>query len=201
MSDIDLLYTPAAKAAALFRARKLSPVEYVDAVLKAADKANGKLNCFRVIMHEEARRDARAAEEAVGKGSRLGPLHGVPISIKDLVDVKGVPTRHGSAIYADNPPAAADDVLVQRLRAAGAIIFAKASTPEFGVKGLTDPIHGEDEDELGEDDIVPFHEEEKRLLGRALKATKGNVRRAAQLLGIGRATLYRKIQIYQLRLQ
>ncbi len=72
------------------------------------------------------------------QGKPLGPLHGVPISIKDLVDVKGVPTRHGSAIYADNPPAAADDILVQRLRAAGAIIFAKASTPEFGVKGLTD---------------------------------------------------------------
>ena len=52
--------------------------------------------------------------------------------------MKGVPTRHGSAIFEDNPPAAADDILVKRLRAAGAIIFAKATTPEFGVKGLTD---------------------------------------------------------------
>ena len=138
MSDTDLLFTPATKVAALIRAKKLSPVEYVDAVLKAADKANPRLNCFRVVMHEEARRDAKAAEAAIGKGEPLGPLHGVPISIKDLVDVKGVPTRHGSAIYADNPPAAADDVLVKRLRAAGTIIFAKASTPEFGVKGLTD---------------------------------------------------------------
>ena len=49
-----------------------------------------------------------------------------------------MPTRHGSAIFEDNPPAAADDILVERLRAAGAIIFAKATTPEFGVKGLTD---------------------------------------------------------------
>ena len=57
-------------------------------------------------MDEQARRDAKAAEEAVTRGERLGPLHGVPISIKDLVDVKGVPTRHGSAIFADNPPAA-----------------------------------------------------------------------------------------------
>ncbi len=72
--------------------------------------------------------------------------------------------------------------------------------PPPGVKGFTDALHDDDE-ELGEEDILPFHEEEKRLLGRALMATKGNVRRAAQLLGIGRATLYRKIQIYQLRLQ
>ena len=137
MSD-DLLFTPAVKAAALIRAKKLSPVEYVDTVLKAADKANPRLNCFRVVMNEQARRDAKAAEAAASKGEALGPLHGVPISVKDLVDVKGVPTRHGSAIFEDNAPAAADDILVKRLRAAGAVIIAKATTPEFGVKGLTD---------------------------------------------------------------
>mgnify|MGYP003346463493 CR=1 FL=1 len=134
----DLLFTPAAQAAALIRARKLSPVEYVDTVLKAAASANPRLNCFRTIMEEDARRDARAAEEAVMRGDSLGPLHGVPVSIKDLLDVKGVPTRHGSAIFADNPPAASDDITVARLRAAGAIVFAKANSPEFGVKGLTD---------------------------------------------------------------
>ncbi len=134
----DLLFTPAAQAAALIRARKLSPVEYIDTVLKAAAKANPRLNCFRTIMEEDARRDAKAAEEAVMRGDRLGPLHGVPVSIKDLLDVKGVPTRHGSAIFADNPPAASDDITVARLRAAGAIVFAKANSPEFGVKGLTD---------------------------------------------------------------
>ena len=142
MSDTDLLFTPAAKAAALIRAKKLSPVEYVDVVLKAAEQTNARLNCFRVLMHDEARRDAKAAADAVRNGAPLGPLHGVPISVKDLVDVKGVPTRHGSAIFEDNAPAAADDVLVQRLRAAGAIIFAKATTPEFGVKGLTDGPFG-----------------------------------------------------------
>ena len=62
----------------------------------------------------------------------------MPVSIKDLVDVKGVPTRHGSAIFEDNVAGRADDVLVQRLRAAGAIVIGKATTPEFGVKGLTD---------------------------------------------------------------
>ncbi len=137
MSDTDLLFTPAAKAAALIRDRKLSPVEYVDVVLKAIDRAQPKLNCFRVVMAEEARRDAKKAEEAVARGEKLGPLHGIPVSIKDLVDVKGVHTRHGSAIFEDNV-AQADDVLVQRLRAVGAIVVGKATTPEFGVKGLTD---------------------------------------------------------------
>jgi aspartyl-tRNA(Asn)/glutamyl-tRNA(Gln) amidotransferase subunit A len=73
----------------------------------------------------------------VARGGKLGPLHGVPISIKDLLDVEGVHTRHGSAIFEDNV-AQADDVLVQRLRAAGAIVVGKSTTPEFGVKGLTD---------------------------------------------------------------
>ena len=134
----DLLFTPAVKAAALIRAKKLSPVEYLDTVLKAAETANPKLNCFREVFADAARKDAKKAEEAVMRGDALGPLHGVPISVKDLVDVKGVPTRHGSAIFDGNPPAADDDIIVRRLREAGATLFAKATTPEFGVKGLTD---------------------------------------------------------------
>jgi DNA-binding NtrC family response regulator len=70
--------------------------------------------------------------------------------------------------------------------------------PPPNVIGLTDPIGGETDEDVTESDILPFQEEEKRLLSRALRATHGNVRRAAQLLGIGRATLYRKIQIYKL---
>ena len=65
MTDSDLLFTPAAKAAALIRARKLSPVEYVDAVLKAIERANPRLNCFREVTAKQARIDARRAEEAV----------------------------------------------------------------------------------------------------------------------------------------
>jgi aspartyl-tRNA(Asn)/glutamyl-tRNA(Gln) amidotransferase subunit A len=134
----DLLFMPAAKAAALIRSKKLSPVEYVDAVLNATERAQPRLNCLREVMIDRARADAKRAEAAVTRGDELGPLHGVPVSIKDLLDVEGVPTRHGSAIFADNPPAASDDITVARLRAAGAIIFAKAQSPEFGVKGLTD---------------------------------------------------------------
>src|ERR1700738_4148614 len=126
MSDTDLLFMPAVKAAALIRARKLSPVDYVDTVLKAIERAQPRLNCFRVVMAEQARRDAKTAEEAVAKGCKLGPLHGVPISIKDLLDVEGVHTRHGSASFEGNVGPADD------------IVAGKSTTPEFGVKGLTD---------------------------------------------------------------
>jgi len=137
MSDRDLLFLSATRVAAEVRRRALSPVEIVDAVLAAAHRTQPVLNAFVTIMDEEAREDARAAEKRVAEGEPLGPLHGVPVSIKDLVDVAGVPTKHGTAIYADNV-AATSDVLVKRLRAAGAIVVGKTTTPEFGVKGLTD---------------------------------------------------------------
>jgi aspartyl-tRNA(Asn)/glutamyl-tRNA(Gln) amidotransferase subunit A len=97
-----------------------------------------RLNPFVVLLEEQAMEDARAAEAAVRGGAPLGPLHGVPVSIKDQVDLRGVPTTHGSAIFAGAAPAVADDVTVARLRAAGAVIFGKTTLPEFGHKALTD---------------------------------------------------------------
>lgn len=142
MQDADLLFMPATRAAALVRSRKLSPVDYVAAVLRAIESQQPRINAFVTVTADQARADARRAEQAVMAGDRLGPLHGVPVSIKDLVDVAGVPTKHGSAIFQDNV-ATVDDVLVQRLKAAGAIIIGKSTTPEFGNKGLTDsPSHG-----------------------------------------------------------
>ncbi|CAH0201110.1 amidase [Roseomonas sp. CECT 9278] len=137
-TDDDLLFMPAARAAALIRRRRLSPVEYVDAVLAAVARTQPRLNCFVTVAEEKARADAATAERAVMAGAPLGPLHGVPVHIKDLLDVAGMRTTHGSAIHAQSAPATRDDVLVARLRAAGAIIVGKTTTPEFGVKGLTD---------------------------------------------------------------
>jgi aspartyl-tRNA(Asn)/glutamyl-tRNA(Gln) amidotransferase subunit A len=133
----DLLYLTATQAAALIRRRDLSPVTYLEAILKAAAAAQPKFNPFVRLLEETALTEARAAERAVMQNAPLGPLHGVPVSIKDQVDVSGVPTTHGSAIHA-NSVAAQDDVTVERLRAAGAIVFAKTRLPEFGHKGLTD---------------------------------------------------------------
>ncbi|RKK02991.1 amidase [Pseudoroseomonas wenyumeiae] len=138
MSDADLLFTPATKAAALIRSGALSPVELTQAVLAEARQVQARLNPFVVLLEDEALASARAAEAAVRSGAPLGPLHGVPVSIKDQVDVRGVRTTYGSAIFADSAEATADDVTVARLRAAGAIIFAKTTLPEFGHKGLTD---------------------------------------------------------------
>ena len=137
MADEDLLFTTAARAAALIRGGKLSPVTLMMAVLNAARAAQSALNPFVTLLEERAMAEARAAEQAVGQRP-LGPLHGIPVSIKDQVDVAGVRTTHGSAIFADNAAAAADDATVARLRAAGAVVFAKTRLPEFGHKGLTD---------------------------------------------------------------
>ena len=133
----DLLFMPATRAASLIRRRRLSPVEYVGAVLRAAEASQARINAFVTITADAAREVARSAEDAVMRGDRLGPLHGVPVHIKDLYATRGVRTSYGSAIHAADVPDA-DDVLVERLKTAGAIVIGKTTTPEFGHKGLTD---------------------------------------------------------------
>ncbi len=135
MANDDLLFMTATRAAALIRRRALSPVELMEAVLRRAERIGPDLNPFVTVMAEQAMAAARAAEREARPDL---PLHGIPVSIKDQVDVAGVPTTHGSPIHANAAPALADDPAVARLRAAGAIVFAKTRLPEFGHKGLTD---------------------------------------------------------------
>jgi aspartyl-tRNA(Asn)/glutamyl-tRNA(Gln) amidotransferase subunit A len=137
VSESDLLFLTATQAAALIRRRALSPVEYMQAVLAKAHETQARLTPFVEIMDAAALEGAQAAEQAVMRGDPLPALHGVPVSIKDQVDVAGVRTTHGSSIFADNM-AQHDDPTVARLRKAGAIVFAKTTLPEFGHKGLTD---------------------------------------------------------------
>ncbi len=142
MSQSELLKLTATKAAALIRKKKLSPVEYVDAVLARAEALQPKLNCFITMTADLARAGARRAEAAVMAGEALAPLHGIPVSIKDLIPTAGVRTTFGTIAFADNVPTT-DDSLVTRLKAAGAIMIGKTTTPEFGIKGQTDaPIFG-----------------------------------------------------------
>jgi len=133
----DLLFLSAARAAALIRRKQLSPVELTDAVLAAIEAAQPRLNAFVTVTADLARAQARAAEQAVMDGAELAPLHGVPVSIKDQVETAGIPTTHGSAIFADNVPVR-DDVIATRLREVGCIMVGKTRMPEFGHKGLTD---------------------------------------------------------------
>src|SRR5256886_5957914 len=137
MSDERLCWTPATELAALIRRKKVSPVEVLDAVLDRIERLNPKLNAFVTLTDEPARREAKAAERAVPKkGARLGPLHGVPFSVKDLVITKGVRTTFGTPLYRDNVPSE-DAPMVERLKAAGAIMLGKTNTPTFGWIGAT----------------------------------------------------------------
>ena len=135
MADLDLLYTPAAELAGRIRRKELSPVELVDAVLARIGAMQPTVNAFITVTAETARAEAKAAEQAVMEGRPLGPLHGIPFSVKDLTPTAGVRTTMGSAIFADHVPAE-DAVPVARARAAGAILVGKTTTPEFGHKPL-----------------------------------------------------------------
>jgi aspartyl-tRNA(Asn)/glutamyl-tRNA(Gln) amidotransferase subunit A len=142
MSSDELALLSALELRAAYRARRASPVEVVDAVLRRIERINPALNAFCLVLADEARRQAREAEAALGRGDPLGPLHGVPVSIKDMVITKGIRTTFGSAIYASYVPAE-DPPMVERLRVAGAIVVGKTTTPEFGYKGATDsPLLG-----------------------------------------------------------
>ena len=142
MDATDLCFLPATELAAAIRAKKLSPVEVVDAVLARLDRLNPRLNAYCTVTADAARAAAKEAEAAVMRGDRLGTLHGVPVSIKDLVMTKGVRTTWGSRMFEHYVPEE-DAPVVERLREAGAISFGKTNTPEFGYKGVTDnPVFG-----------------------------------------------------------
>ena len=142
MRNEDLLFMPATQAAALIRARQLSPVEYMDAVLTHAEAQQARCNAFVTLDGDGARAQARRAEQDVMAGRPLGPLHGVPVSVKDLFATAGLRTAYGSLMRADHVPDH-DDVLVARIRKAGGVIFGKTATPEYGHKGITDsPVSG-----------------------------------------------------------
>lgn len=126
-----------AEQARLIREKEISPVEVVDAVFDQIHRLNPKLNAFCVLNEEQAKADARKAENDVMSGKELGPLHGVPVSIKDLICTKDIRTTFGSKIYEDYIPEE-DDIVVERLRNAGAIITGKTNVPEFGYQGVTD---------------------------------------------------------------
>jgi Asp-tRNA(Asn)/Glu-tRNA(Gln) amidotransferase A subunit family amidase len=117
--------------------RELSPVEVVEAVLARIERLDGRLTAFATVTAELARAEARRAEDAVMRGAPLGRLHGVPFSVKDTLDTAGVRTTMGAVRFADRVPAE-DAVVVARLRAAGAILVGKTTTPEFAHKGVTD---------------------------------------------------------------
>ena len=136
-SATEICFLPATELAARIRRRDLSPVEVVDAYLARIGERNPVINAYTLVLADKARAAAKAAENAVMAGGSLGPLHGVPVAIKDMDDVAGVPTSMGSLAIKNYVPKTST-ILVQRWLAAGAIILGKTNTPEFGHKGITD---------------------------------------------------------------
>jgi amidase len=137
MSDEELCFKQAAELVGLVRRRKVSPLEITRAVLTRIEKVNPPLTAYCTVAAEQALAAARRATAAVGKrGATLGPLHGVPVSIKDLTPTKGIRTTWGSKIFEHHVPDA-DGLVVERLKAAGAIVIGKTNTPEFGAGANT----------------------------------------------------------------
>ncbi len=127
----ELLALSAVELRRRIGAKQLSPVELLDACIDRIAALNPHVNAVTATAFERARAEARAAEAAVLRGDRLGLLHGLPLGVKDLEETAGLPTTYRSPIHRANVPAA-DNGLVARLRAAGAIVTAKTNVPEMG---------------------------------------------------------------------
>lgn len=132
----------AGEAARRYRQRSLSPVEAAAAQLERLETVEPKLNAFMARDGDMAMAQARASEARWAKGAPLGPLDGVTVTVKDLIPMRGLALRHGSA-SSDGAPCGQDAPSVARLREAGCVFLGKTTTPEFGWKGITDgPLFG-----------------------------------------------------------
>jgi len=139
---MDLCVTPAVDLARMLRSRELSARELLTAFLDRIDRLNPEINAIVTLAPEQALAAAAAADDAAVGGARLGPLHGLPIAIKDLAETAGLRTTFGSPIFAANVPVR-DAAHVANLRRAGAIVLGKTNTPEFGAGSQTfNPIFG-----------------------------------------------------------
>jgi aspartyl-tRNA(Asn)/glutamyl-tRNA(Gln) amidotransferase subunit A len=138
MSDARLPFETITSLAPRLRKKEISPVELTDAVLDRVAAVDGKVKAYITVMHDEARAAAKAAESAIVAGNYLGPLHGIPVAVKDLYYTRGVKTTAGSKILASFVPDY-DAAVVERLKHAGAIIIGKANTHEFAMNTWTPP--------------------------------------------------------------
>lgn len=135
MNSTEILTATAADLAAGYAAGSTSPVEVADTVIAAAEKAGELYNAVAVMNAEQAREVAAESAARWQAGSPLGPLDGVPVSVKDSFPMTGLQRWHGSSLHDGAAPSAHDGAPVRRLREAGAVLFAKTSMPDFGLLG------------------------------------------------------------------
>src|SRR5579864_3183601 len=138
----DICFLSAIEMAGLIRRKKLSAREALAAHLKQIDRINPKVNAIVTLVADQAMENAQKADEAQARGATLGPLHGLPVAHKDLVETAGIRTTFGSPLFKDHIPTE-DAILVERIKRAGAIVVGKTNTPEFGAGSQTfNPVFG-----------------------------------------------------------
>lgn len=138
MSNPTLAFGTITELAPRLRKKEISPVEVTDAVLDRITAVEGRVKAYITVTADEARRAAKAAEMAILAGSYLGPLHGIPVAVKDLYYTRGIKTTAGSKILESFVPDY-DAAVVERLKRAGAVIVGKANTHEFAMNTWTPP--------------------------------------------------------------
>jgi Asp-tRNA(Asn)/Glu-tRNA(Gln) amidotransferase A subunit family amidase len=141
MDATDLCFTPATELAAMIRRRTLSPVDIMDAILARIEALNPRLNAYLTVDVERAREQAKAAEAALMRGETLQPLHGLPVSIKDLEPSAGLRCTYGSKFF-EHHIADFDGIVTGRVKAAGGIVLGKTNTPHYGYKDMCDNLIG-----------------------------------------------------------
>src|SRR5918996_2597728 len=122
MDRADIPYLSATELSELIRKREVSPVEAVEAHLERIDLLNDKLNAYITVCRDEALEAAREAEQAITRGDYLGPMHGIPVAVKDQAHTKGIRTTFGSPIFTDFVPDE-DATVMSKLKASGAILL------------------------------------------------------------------------------
>jgi len=132
MTDSNPCFLSVAEAASLIAAKRISPVELTRAYLARIERLNGTLHAYVRVLHDEALAAARAAEAEILAGRYRGPLHGIPIGLKDIYDTAGIPTEGGSKSCLGRVPAK-DATTTRLLREAGAVLLGKLTTWEFAI--------------------------------------------------------------------
>ena len=136
MEKADIPFLSVVQLSELIKDRTVSPVEAVEAYLDRIDILNSKLFAYLTITRDEALKAARESEQALGRGEYLGPLHGIPVAVKDQINTAGIRTTTGTPIFGDFVPQE-DATVIAKLKSAGAILLGKLNMTEFGTTSLS----------------------------------------------------------------
>ena len=136
MQKKDIPFLSATELSARIKSKEVSPVEATEAYLERIDRLNPTLHAYLTVCADEAMAAARESEEALARGEYRGPMHGIPVTVKDQVKSKGIRTTCGSPIFSDNIPDE-DGTVLANLKVAGAILLGKANMTEFGTTGIS----------------------------------------------------------------